>query len=122
MKSEEHAAGGDGAAGGNGSGGTTGGMGATGGEGGTRQKSHDLHLQTGRSRQLYSGSLAHQPMHASYAKSDSKPESHAAGGGDTGGESGGEGGASGRGTTGGEGGTRQKSHDLHLQTGLSRQL
>ena len=49
---DEHAAGGDGAVGGSGKGGTTGGVGAAGGDGGTRQKSHDLHLHTGRSLQL----------------------------------------------------------------------
>ena len=49
---DEQAAGGGGVVGGKGSGGVSGGMGVVGGEGGTRQTSHDLHLHTGRSRQL----------------------------------------------------------------------
>ena len=50
--------------------------------------------------------------------SPSMPDEHAAGGGETGGETGGEGGGSGNGATGGDGGTRQMSHALHLHRPL----
>jgi len=60
----------------------------------------------------------HQDLQSSKSMSPSKPEEHAAGGGESGGERGGVGGGSGNGTTGGDGGTRQKSHALHLHRPL----
>ena len=56
------------------------------------------------------------------SKPPSKPESHAAGGGDSGGLNGGTGGEGGEGTKGGAGGCLQTSHALHLHTGRSPQL